>query len=122
MRWLLKLYPPAWRRRYEAEVAALLEESRGGTRSVVDVLRGAADAWVIGPRGPLGGLGVWVAVIVYLSATIGVAIARRNVGNLAEPFETLYEILYWILFIFFVTWLADQPAARCNWPTLGRRR
>lgn len=122
MRWLLRLYPPAWRRRYEDEVAALLEEQRTGTRTVIDLIRGAADAWIIGPRGPLGGLGVWLAVIAYVVTSIGMAIAHRNLGDLPEPFETLYEVLYWLVFIFFVTWVAGQPAARCSWPTLRLRR
>lgn len=36
MKWLLRLYPPAWRRRYEAEMGALLDEQRAGTRTAWD--------------------------------------------------------------------------------------
>ena len=40
-RHLLKLYPEAWRRRYEREMAALLEEAPPGLRAQLDLLRGA---------------------------------------------------------------------------------
>ncbi|HEY3218668.1 MAG TPA: hypothetical protein VGK15_06245 [Candidatus Limnocylindria bacterium] len=118
MRWLLKLYPPAWRERYESEMAALLEQQRAGQRSAIDLLLGAADAWVIGPRGPLGGLQVWLAVGAYAIASVLVAIAQRVTGG-AGPWGTLFEILFWVLFIVFTTWLSQQPSARC---TLGVKR
>ena len=41
---LLRLYPPAWRARYEEEMLALLEEHRLSLRSRIDLLRGALDA------------------------------------------------------------------------------
>ena len=44
MRWLLRLYPKAWRRRYGEEFAALLEEDRMTPAAVLDVIRGAFDA------------------------------------------------------------------------------
>ena len=44
MRWLLRLYPKAWRRRYGEEFAALLEEDRMTPAAVRDVIRGAFDA------------------------------------------------------------------------------
>lgn len=37
----LRLYPGAWRRRYQAEQTALLEDSRPDWSKVVDVARGA---------------------------------------------------------------------------------
>lgn len=45
-RWLLRLYPPAWRARYGEEFAALLEEGPLTGRAIVDVLLGAVDARV----------------------------------------------------------------------------
>jgi hypothetical protein len=42
-RWLLRLYPRAWRRRYEEEVASLLEE-RHSPLDWLDVVLGALDA------------------------------------------------------------------------------
>jgi hypothetical protein len=44
MRWLLYLYPRAWRRRYGEEFAALLERERPSLRLSLDVLLGALDA------------------------------------------------------------------------------
>jgi hypothetical protein len=44
MSWLIWLYPRAWRQRYGAEFAALLERQRPTPRVVSDVLRGAWDA------------------------------------------------------------------------------
>lgn len=41
---LLRLYPAAWRARYEAEVLALLEQVDLGPRARLDLLRGALDA------------------------------------------------------------------------------
>jgi hypothetical protein len=47
-RLLLRAYPPGWRRRYGAELLALLAERRSGWRDVPDLLRGAFDAWLSG--------------------------------------------------------------------------
>ena len=117
MKIFLKLYPPAWRRRYEAELAALLEDQRAGTRGAFDLIRGAADAWIIGPRGPLGGLMVWLAALAFAAASILGALIHRVAGPMSEPNDTIFQLLYWILFIVFTTFLSDQPAARCD---LGR--
>jgi hypothetical protein len=43
---LLRLYPRAWRERYEEEMLALLEDARLGWRGRADLLRGAIDARV----------------------------------------------------------------------------
>jgi len=42
--WLARLYPRAWRRRYGAEFAALLEQQPLTPGLVLDVVRGALDA------------------------------------------------------------------------------
>jgi hypothetical protein len=42
---LLRLYPRAWRERYEAEMLALLEEHDVTLATHLDLLRGAIDAW-----------------------------------------------------------------------------
>jgi hypothetical protein len=68
----VKLYPVAWRKRYEVEFAALLEDVRPGWRTAFDVLRGAmlmqlrtVGFWRIvclaGLSGFLIGFGMWVA-------------------------------------------------------------
>jgi len=41
---LLRLYPRAWRGRYEAEVLAVLEQAHLGRRGRLDLVRGALDA------------------------------------------------------------------------------
>jgi hypothetical protein len=43
-RWLLRLYPPAWRARYEEELLALLEDTPLTARAAIDLLLGALDA------------------------------------------------------------------------------
>jgi hypothetical protein len=120
MKWLLKLYPPAWRRRYEAEMAALLEDQKTGARTSVDLIRGAADAWVIGPRGPLGGLGMWIGAAVYFVLSFGMGRAYRAVAPLGEPLDMVYEAVSWALFALFITWMASQPAAQCDFGRLTR--
>ncbi|CAA9548064.1 MAG: hypothetical protein AVDCRST_MAG88-559, partial [uncultured Thermomicrobiales bacterium] len=57
MKGLLRLYPRDWRRRYEAEVAALLEEQRASPTVILDLLRGALDAYLQPQREPGGGRG-----------------------------------------------------------------
>ena len=44
MKWLIGLYPRAWRERYIEEFKSLLEDSPKGWRTGLDVLRGAMDA------------------------------------------------------------------------------
>ncbi len=44
MRWLLRLYPAAWRERYEEEFCALLDECPSNLSVIVDLLLGALDA------------------------------------------------------------------------------
>jgi hypothetical protein len=68
---LLKLYPPAWRARYGTEMTALLETRPPTARDRLDLVRGAADAWLhpvapsLVPAGAalLGG-GLWTIVSV----------------------------------------------------------
>lgn len=59
MKGLLRLYPRDWRGRYEAEVAALLEEQRASPAVILDLLRGALDAHLRPQLGPTGGRGQW---------------------------------------------------------------
>jgi hypothetical protein len=121
VRWLLKLYPPAWRRRYETELAALLEEQRAGTRDILDLIRGAGDAWAIGPRGPLGGLTVWLAAFAFALATIAAAVVHRALGPLPQPAGSLFDAVYWIVFIVLIWWVGQQPAAKCDLSRLTSR-
>ena len=115
MRWLVRLYPPAWRERYEDEFLAVLE-SRGGASSVaVDVVRGALDAWIRGPRGSLGWVGIGLALVVYSATSWVLATGRRAwIDPLGDPAESVYQALYWGASIVFLTWLAARPSARCD--------
>ena len=45
MTWLLKLYPPRWRRRYGKEFLALIAPQRFSFVTVFDIIGGAIDAW-----------------------------------------------------------------------------
>lgn len=44
MKWLVRLYPRAWRRQYEEEFSRLLEEYDASFIVVLDVVLGAGDA------------------------------------------------------------------------------
>ena len=46
MKWLVQLYPAAWRRRYGEEFATVLQGQRLSLGLMVDVLGGAVDAWL----------------------------------------------------------------------------
>jgi hypothetical protein len=115
MKWLLKLYPPAWRQRYEAEMAALLEEERAGTRTVVDLIRGATDAWIIGPRGPFGGLEMWLAAIAYGSTFLVMAVVRR-IAPTDWPWDTISQVVFWSLFIVLTSWSTRKAWSQVRRP------
>jgi hypothetical protein len=46
MTWLLKLYPPRWRRRYGAELKELVASQPFSIGAAVDLMGGAIDAWL----------------------------------------------------------------------------
>jgi hypothetical protein len=46
MKWLIRLYPRAWRDRYAAELSDLIDDLDAGPAVAVDLLRGAAVEWV----------------------------------------------------------------------------
>jgi hypothetical protein len=46
MMWLVKLYPPAWRRRYGQELAELLATQPASLGTTIDLIAGAIDAWI----------------------------------------------------------------------------
>ena len=124
MKWLVRLYPPAWRVRYEEEFLAVVE-ARGLTPSVaLDVARGALDAWLRGPRGPLGIAGTGLALVAYALVSWLLAVARRTwLDSLGDPLETLYQAIYWGVSIVFMSWLAARPNVRCDLSGLiGRLR
>jgi hypothetical protein len=87
---LIRLYPQAWRDRYEAEVLDLLAHRPGSVRDAVDLVRGALDAHLHPQSGPaipwtwrLPGVLVLVAGLLWL-ATYAAALVRAEpaVGTL----------------------------------------
>ena len=46
MIWLVKLYPPSWRRRYGEELKELIGAQPRSLGLVIDILAGAIDAWI----------------------------------------------------------------------------
>ena len=46
MTWLIKLYPPAWRRRYGRELAELVSTQPASFATAIDLAAGAVDAWL----------------------------------------------------------------------------
>ena len=46
MTWLIRLYPPAWRRRYGRELAELIAVQPMSFCTAVDLVAGAVDAWL----------------------------------------------------------------------------
>ena len=55
MRWLLRLYPRAWRERYGNELADLVDETGLSPAGAVDVTRGAINEWAVVARDALDG-------------------------------------------------------------------
>jgi hypothetical protein len=45
MNWLVRLYPPSWRKRYGAELEGLVDDMPGRTRVALDLVVGAAIAY-----------------------------------------------------------------------------
>jgi hypothetical protein len=98
---LLRLYPAAWRDRYEAELLAMLEQFRLGPRGRFDLARGAIDARLhaatrVPARAALLAGGIWTfagAAVVsqptppdwpgYLLETLPLAIVAVVSGGLA---------------------------------------
>ena len=46
MIWLIRLYPPAWRRRYGREMAALIASQTASFGTALDLDAAAVDAWL----------------------------------------------------------------------------
>ncbi|MEQ4724960.1 hypothetical protein [Nonomuraea sp. B19D2] len=62
---MLSLYPKAWRERYGEEVADLIASRPARVRTVLDLIKGAADAWVHHRHVPgAGGLTVPLAAVL----------------------------------------------------------
>lgn len=113
MKWLTLLYPPAWRGRYEAELRELIDEQGPSLALGVDLVRGAIDAWLTGPRWGRGALMFWGAVLAYIVTTAVWEFAKRGLG-VSGAADTLVQILFWILYILFVNWLIGRRGTTCD--------
>lgn len=88
---LVRLYPPAWRERYLAEFADLLDARPPGLRDRIDIVRGAADAWlrpqVAGraPRSDPGGRSVASIVAALAGVAGGLLFAASALSMSATP-------------------------------------
>jgi hypothetical protein len=90
---LIRLHPPAWRRRYADEVSALVEQSPATPRSLVDLARSGAGEWtragwrsvVIAPgRWPHPGRVAGLSVLTVVALFVGTSLA------------TFVEIAYYV--------------------------
>jgi hypothetical protein len=70
---LIRLYPSAWRRRYEAEFLALLEDRPVRHRDVPDIVLGSIDAH-LSTRLPSGGAGLFERFTGLTAISAGVAL------------------------------------------------
>ena len=88
---LVRLYPPAWRERYLAEFADLLAERPPSLRDRIDIVRGAADAWlrpqVAGraPRPDSGGRSVAALVAALAGVAGGLLFVASALSMTATP-------------------------------------
>lgn len=69
---MLSLYPKAWRERYGEEVADLVASRPAGVRTVLDLVSGAADAWLHHRRVP--GAGTLAVPLAAVLACMGAAL------------------------------------------------
>jgi hypothetical protein len=67
--WLLRLYPRAWRERYEGEVTAVLDQHKATPRTALDLLRGILDAR-LDPTYRMGGVMPWPQRVRAASITV----------------------------------------------------
>ena len=83
MTWLIRLYPPAWRRRYGRELAELIATQPASFGTAVDLVAGAIDAW-LNPQSSTAataadakGAGAMVPKMLQLEAPDTVRTSRR---------------------------------------------
>lgn len=83
MRWLLKLYPPAWQRRYRREMEAHLEVEPAGIRTALDLVAGAVDAWLNPEVIPAAAATEGEQIMITAARCESVAISRADAGRSA---------------------------------------
>jgi hypothetical protein len=111
---LVRLYPQAWRDRYEAEFVALLEERPPTARDVLDTFRGAVDAH-LHPH-LAGGVGPspWTHRIPGLLALAGGATWSAFIVMIAfQPESSSWPegLIMWSVLLMFLSLPGDYMAA-----------
>ena len=106
MKWLLRLYPQAWRQRYGEEVAALLVSEPQTLRVALDLVAGAIDSW-INPqwishnseqRGQTVKKNKWISVLLVIGIAVAIGTASGVAlglwgGSLSAPFRAIINFL-----------------------------
>lgn len=92
--WLVRLYPPSWRKRYGGELEVLIQEMPGHVATALDLLIGAAIAYrdVIRGNRVLSAAGAYLhglCVAVLLEAIVFVSLIMAAQGG-ADP--TIFRI------------------------------
>jgi hypothetical protein len=90
--WLLRLYPSAWRVRYQDEFCALLAQRPPGARDLVDILFGALDArlrsdLVTGRGIPMARRIRQSEIAIFLSFVV-FGVAMLGIARLPDPLAT----------------------------------
>jgi hypothetical protein len=126
---LTRLYPRNWRRRYGAELSALLEDLGPHTRGVRrDLIRGAIDAQLHRPRYPMLASATpprWPAwsLLAGVAAVGGLVVLAllRYPGNLHDPGTPIYLAAFCTMFALFVGlagWAARRPRSGAAFGTV----
>ena len=117
MTWLLKLYPPRWRRRYGVELADIVAAQRFSFGGAIDLLAGAIDAWfhpqLAAAVPDVKGDGSMMARLLQLECA-GYGLARtpedRRMDTLVNIGGTFFLTLVWLALVW--TWKLRQLDGR----------
>jgi len=131
MRLLLRLYPREWRRRYGAEMEALLSQTRIGPGETVDLLRGALDAhahpqWPRSGQSPLLMLfGLLVVLVTVLSRWLAVTLGAPDAAAIRPRFHPVVQLfaprqLLLALVLAFLAAVVAIGARLVRWRSLSR--
>lgn len=89
---MLRLYPKAWRDRYGEEVADLVASRPAHLRTVLDLLAGAADAWIHHRRIPAAGPGrIPLAAVLTIAGTVLLLLWNPGVRDAASLYGAWAE-------------------------------
>jgi capsular polysaccharide biosynthesis protein len=105
-RFFIQLYPASWRRRYEAELGALLEDVHCGWRTSFDVLKGAVAMHLCtcssgkivtfaALLGLLVALGLWCAMPNQYVSTSLLKIESQQAANSTSGESAANEMIAW---------------------------